>query len=115
GLNNSPDLSQDVPATNYNTETGFLSSAFNSTTTGIALAGKADQGTRLALTLQNVPQGSSVFVPSILYLHAQSDTADPSVSSTNATGVMVLVTTDANGAGAYTRVSSGSSPVLEPA
>ncbi len=50
------------------TANGDLSSGTYGTNTGIANAGLATQGTRLAMTLQNVPAGSTVSIPQIVYL-----------------------------------------------
>jgi large repetitive protein len=111
------DQNQNVPGAIYNTESGFVykstlsdpspnppngvgtvpvtstANPFSSTSTGISGAGIATQGTRLAAQLTNIPQGSIVLVPEVVYLHNDS--------STNPTGVMVLTSTDSNGAGAY--------------
>jgi len=77
--------------------------------TGIAGAGIASQGTRLALSFSNVPSGVNIYVPPVLYLYRQNDaTGTNSFSLTGAnTGVMVLTTTDANGAGAYSAATTG--------
>ncbi len=103
GLNNPPDLNQNVPGAIYNTEAGFeyvtgqnnpnpnppngigngpvtgvtnggtpLANAF--TSTGIAQAGVATQGTRLFLSFSSIPQGSSVFVPPVVFLFRQNAT-----------------------------------------
>ena len=124
------DLAQNVPgAANYNTESGF---EWNSTTpvptptnppngvgnsavlsnglplfdasTGIASAGVANQGTRLAMEFANVPQGASLWVPPILYLYRQNNSTGTSSTYTagSSSGVMVLTSTDANGDTAYT-------------
>ncbi len=61
--------------------------------TGIANDGIADSGTRIALTF--VALGETVTVPSVIYLHP---VASPGVTS----GVMVLTSTDAAGAGPFT-------------
>ncbi len=90
--------------------------------TGIAGAGVATQGTRLVLNLSSVPGGASVYVPPIIYLHRQG-TLQPSGptagGASNAaasggpnTGVMVLTSTDANGAGAFSGPAVGSSTSL---
>jgi len=74
-----------------------LSNAYNFSTgapngTNISGAGQATQGTRLAIQLSSIPQGSIVLVPTQINL--SNNTTTPS-------GVMVLTSTDANGAGAY--------------
>ncbi|HLH44018.1 MAG TPA: hypothetical protein VKV74_13590 [Bryobacteraceae bacterium] len=121
GLANSPtfnypsDLNQNVPGAIYNTESGFMyplggvdpspnppqgvgtvpvtatTNAFNNGT-GISTAGVATQGTRLAIQITNIPNGSIVLVPQVIFL---------SNNGTNHTGVAVLTTTDANGNGPY--------------
>jgi hypothetical protein len=121
------DNAQNVPGAVYNTESGFefpsLASvptpnppvgvgttvvtgstgggaqAFNDATTGIASAGSATQGTRLAISLSNVPQGSSVWVQPTLYLYrigAPTGTNSLALGANNS-GVMVLTSTDAQG------------------
>jgi hypothetical protein len=130
GLNNPPDLNQNVPGAIYNTEAGFeyvtgqnsptpnppngigngpATGAANggtpliSTSTGIAQAGIATQGTRLYLSFSSIPQGSSVFVPPVVFLFRQNATAPaPAVFTAGAnTGVAVLVSTDTAGDTAY--------------
>src|SRR5579884_3871500 len=116
------DLNQNVPGAIYNTESGF---EYNSTLsdptpnppqgtgtitvtstsgalsngTGISGAGRADQGTRLALQISSIPNGSIVLVPTQVNLYN-------STSSSTATGTMVLTSTDANGAGTFSAPSS---------
>jgi len=141
------DLNQNVPGAIYNTESGFefFSNAasptpnppagigttavtanttfLNSTAqnaavnTGIIGAGVASQGTRLALNFSNIPNGSQIFVPPVVFLYRQGTTycntstvLVTTYCSGNgpgaATGVMVLTATDANGAGAFTPVTT---------
>jgi len=131
GLNNPPDLNQNVPGAIYNTEAGFMyqpglnspnpnppngigngpatgaangGTPLTSTTTGISTAGIATQGTRLFLSFTSVPQGSSVFVPPVVYLFRQNATPPVPATFTRGlnTGVAVLVNTDSAGSGAYT-------------
>ena len=80
----------------YNTETGFYNSAFPSTN-GLNVAGLADSGTRFRMVFSNVPAGVQVFV------------GTRGVATTEST-VVHLVTTDANGAGAYSAIAATSSP-----
>jgi hypothetical protein len=116
-------VAQNVPGAIYNTETGFeynagtpvpvpnpppgfgfvpvanVGNPLNHPTTGqtgISGAGVANQGTRLALTLTNIPNGASVWVEPIQPIFRQGTI--PAVQ----TGVMVLTSTNSNGAGAYT-------------
>jgi hypothetical protein len=134
------DLNQNVPGVNYNTESGFeyISSGatpnpnpplgFGTTAvtggtqtpfssingTGIAGAGQASQGTRLALSFANVPAGSSIWVPPVVYLYRQNSATIPTPAMNVApntsgliTGVAVLATgTDASGNGAFTPPTS---------
>jgi len=85
--------------------------------TGIGNAGRADQGTRLYLSFQNIPAGSSLWTPPVIYLFRQGvqHNGDPATLGPNpmtgqaqsqATGVMVLTTTDAAGAGAFLRTQA---------
>jgi hypothetical protein len=135
---NPTDLNQNVPGALYYTEAGFENGAngavdptpnpppgtdgtltgtvtavlnpFNSSTgTGIATAGMANQGTRLALQINTttLPTGTTtnpflVLVPEVIPLTSGvSATGTPIV-----TGVAVLVSTDANGNTAYTPFAS---------
>jgi hypothetical protein len=130
------DVNQNVPGVNFNTESGFeyqagltpgtnpppgfgtgtvtggSSSPFTSSTgTGINGAGVATQGTRLALSFANVPSGSSIFVPPVVYLYRQNQTTIPVPATYTPTGnvssgVAVLTSTDANGNTAYTPATS---------
>jgi hypothetical protein len=122
----SADLNQNVPGVNYFTESGFeyistannpspnppqgfqtgnintsgaSLSAFKDSNTNISLAGIATQGTRLALSIANIPTGVTLWVSPVLFLYRAtvSDNAVPSVNNGSATGVAVLTATDANG------------------
>jgi len=123
------DLNQNVPGALYNTESGFeyqpppianptpnpppgigngtvtgylTGYPFTSISgTGIETAGVATQGTRLAMSFTNIPQGSAVFVVPVVFLYRQGD------SPSNHTGVAVLTATDANGDSAYAPVGGG--------
>jgi hypothetical protein len=124
------DLSQNVPGVAYNAESaftfpstasvptpnpplGFQTStavnnaqadiySFTSSTTGIAKAGIASQGTRLAVSLANVPNGLSVFVSPIIFLYRQGTTyVTPNANTGFATGVMVLTNTASDGSGVF--------------
>jgi len=131
-LNYPKDLNQDVPGAIYNTEAGFeypgssatLVSAPLSdpaapnnppfgigttpvTATSLALhnstlidnAGIADQGTRLQVQISNIPAGAFVLVPEAIALTNGN-------ALNLASGVAVLVNTDAAGAGAYSPVAA---------
>jgi len=91
--------------------------------TGIGTAGQASQGTRLYLSFASIPSGSSLYVPPVIYLFRQGvqHNGDPATLGPNpmtgqaqsqTTGVMVLVTTDANGnnVGPYLAAGSPLSP-----
>jgi hypothetical protein len=90
---------------------GFSNS---NTDTGIAGAGVASQGTRLAISFTNIPQGSAVFVPPVIFLQRQFIAytgGNPttfvscagSASGACSTGVMVLTSTNNDGSGAFSR------------
>jgi len=69
--------------------------------TGISGAGIANQGTRLAVQISSIPNGSIVLVPQVVYLSNFTATGAGTGFGTKNSGVMVLTNTDANGAGAY--------------
>jgi len=82
--------------------------------TGIGGAGQANQGTRLYLSFGNIPAGSSLWLPPVIYLFRQGVThnGDPATLGPNpltgtaqsqATGVMVMTVTDGAGSGAFLR------------
>jgi len=137
------DVNQNVPGYNYFTESGFefISTAANpnpnppvgglqdalvvtgdnnpfvDTNTGINKAGIATQGTRLAITLSNLPLGISLFVPPVLFLFPQGYTysnSSPDYNDGNATGVMVLTSTDSFGSTGYNPPSGLTSGGLQP-
>jgi len=122
------DLAQNVPGAIYNTETGFEfgslgsvptpnppvgvgttavtgstgagAQAFNSASTGIGNAGSVTQGTRLSITLSNVPQGASVWVQPTLWLYRFNPIttgANSLTAGAYSSGVMILTSTDAQG------------------
>jgi len=140
-------VNQNVPGFNYFTETGFQNNAaytmptpinppygggtpgnnvtavfqpFTNATsmpTGFATAGHATQGTRLALTLSNLPLGVTLYVPPVLFLWRQGHTyggGTPDVNDGSATGVAVLTSTDSFGDTAYnppSGLTGGGSPL----
>jgi len=83
--------------------TGFpLTNSY--TSTGITQAGIATQGTRLFMSFANIPQGSAVFVPPVVFLFRQNLGFTPTPATFSAgtsTGVAVLVATDAAGDTTY--------------
>jgi hypothetical protein len=135
GTNYPPQAAQNVPGTFYNTEDmlqwqnnflnappfpnpppGFgglpvanlgnpLSSllAFGGVNTNIDQAGVASAGTRIALTFSHVPGHATVTVPSVVLVH-------PAGSPAMNSGVMVLTSTDAAGAGPFTPGASTTIP-----
>jgi hypothetical protein len=83
-----------------------LSSVYNTTALGangtnITGAGIANQGTRLSMQLTSIPAGSIALVPTEVLL--TNSATVPGVGPYS--GVMVLTTTDANGAGAFSPYS----------
>ncbi len=94
-----------------NTGGPLQSAASGGGDTMIDRAGVADAGTRVALKFSNVPAGSSVQVPPVLYLFPQGFThnGNPDQYQAGASGVMVLTNTDASGAGPFSP-SSGTLP-----
>ena len=63
--------------------------------TGIQNSGVATQGTRLAISFTNIPQGVAAFVPPIVTLY----------NGTTTTGVMVYTPTAADGSGSFSAPS----------
>jgi len=137
------DAWQNVPGASYNTESGFeyASSTSNLTgqnpplgvgttpvtgatntgyalsdaSTGIASAGVANQGTRLALNFSSVPTQANIWTQPILYLYRQgagSASCNSLAYSSCNSGVMVLVSTDANGDGSSSTPSVPSTNAL---
>jgi hypothetical protein len=114
-------VAQNPEATNLaqgvNPPPGFLTSAnvhgdanpfADAAGTGINAAGVANQGTRLATALSNIPNGLSLYVSPVIFLFRQgvSYNVGPNTNSTaagagGATGVMVLTNTASDGSGSY--------------
>jgi hypothetical protein len=120
GDNSPTPLNQNVPGAIYNTESGFFNSApsvvTGSSANGLAQAGLADHGTRLMARFANVPAGVSLFA-SVYPVVSCSDcgpggraaiTAVRTSTSSSLTQAR-LVTTDANGGGAFSRVTATNS------
>jgi hypothetical protein len=134
GTSYPPQAAQNVPGTIYNAEDMFqwqnnlvnappipnppagfgggpvvnlgsplASLGFGGVNTGIDSDGSASAGTRIALTFTHTPGHAGVTVPSMVYLHR---VGSPAVNS----GVMVLTTTDAAGAGPFTAGASTTIP-----
>jgi hypothetical protein len=94
------------PAGLYFTETGYYAGAtggnLTTSTNGLNKAGLADHGTRLMLRFAGVPAGSQIFVGVYDTTNAAS------------TSKVRLVSTDANGAGAFSAVSATSTAAANP-
>jgi hypothetical protein len=119
------DQNQNVPGALYNTEAGFQNNASDpspnppgSTTPvgatpnfpnvrGLLGAGVANHGTRIMVSFSGIPNGTQIFVPT------QRNIFAPLVSTSVPTGLAVLTSTDANGAGAFS-AASGNSAGLAP-
>jgi hypothetical protein len=88
--------------------TAALSNAYNGTNgTAISGAGIATQGTRLALQLSSIPNGSIVLVPTKILLTNSDTVFTAGVPVGPFSGVAVLTSTDANGAGAFVAPTAG--------
>jgi hypothetical protein len=134
GTSYPPQAAQNVPGTFYSTEDMFqwqnnglnappspnpplgfgagpvanlgnplASLGFGGVNTGIDSDGSASAGTRFALTFTHTPGHAGVTVPSMVYLHQEGSPAAN-------TGVMVLTSTDAAGAGPFTAGASTTIP-----
>jgi hypothetical protein len=95
----------------YFTETGFYGGStgpLSGQANGLSSAGLADTGTRLMLNFANVPAGAQIFVGTYEIVGTTAATAT--------TSRVRLVSTDANGAGAFSAVTATSAgpPALAP-
>jgi hypothetical protein len=107
-------VDQNVPGAIYNTETGFWNHGplvISGSSNGLGIAGLADHGTRLMARFANVPAGVSLFAS--LYPVVSCSDCGPSglpaiTGVRNATSATLtqarLVSTDSNGAGAFSAV-----------
>jgi hypothetical protein len=83
-----------------------LGGPLSSASTGIGSVGSVNAGTRIALTFTKPGKGAfTISTPQVIFLHR---VGTPSNSAP--TGVMVLTSTDANGAGAFTPALGSSVP-----
>jgi len=113
-------VNQNVPGAIYNTESGFYNnapvSAGNNTgglTSNLSRGGLADHGTRLMARFANVPAGVALYA-SVYPVRSCADCGTGGrasitgvVGSTTATSAAArLVITDANGGGAFSRVTA---------
>jgi hypothetical protein len=109
-------LAQNTPGAIYNTETGFYNpspvlAAGNTEARNLSTAGLADFGTRLMARFNNIPAGM------VLYVSAYTVTTSGDgcsglpcitgarVATTNTLTAARLITTDANGGGAFSRIT----------
>jgi len=90
----------------YFTETGFYNQNL-STSNGLNRAGLADHGTRLMLRFAGVPAGALIFVGAY-------ETPGGTPLASNTTSRVRLVSTDANGGGAFSATSVTSSGLYAP-
>jgi len=123
------DTNQNVPGVSYFTESSFENQSgdnpatdpppgfgsgitvtgdsypFSDANTNIGPAGVASQGTRLAVSLANIPNGLSLYISPVIFLFRQgvSYTAGPNQNTPtgSATGVMVLTNTASDGSGSF--------------
>jgi hypothetical protein len=115
---------QNVPGAIYNTETGFYNKApvivTGSSQNGLQIAGLADHGTRLMARFANVPAGVSLYA-SLYPVVSCSDcgpSSRPAITAVrNATSNTLtmgrLVSTDSNGAGAFSGVVATNSSTFD--
>jgi hypothetical protein len=96
------------PPLGYQTSTTVSGDSypFSDASTNINAAGVANQGTRLATALANIPNGLSLYVSPVIFLYRQgtsyANTSGPNTNSGGgATGVMVLTNTASDGSGSY--------------
>jgi len=113
-------VAQNTPNNNFFTESGFYNPspvAGNNNTTApgsnLAAAGLASQGTRLTARFTNVPAGVVLYA-SVYGVGSSSDTGPNGTAlitsaSTAANSLVRLVTTDANGGGAFSAVAATNS------
>jgi len=116
---------QNDPGAIYNTESGFYNPSPNviqGSANGLGSAGLADHGTRLMARFANIPAGVSLFA-SLYPVVTCSDCGASSLpaitavrSATNGgLGAARLVSTDANGAGAFSGVVATNSSTFDAA
>ncbi len=112
-------VAQNTPNNNFFTESGFynpfavVGTNSGAATTNLAQAGLASQGTRLMARFTNIPAGI-VLYGSVYSVVSCSDcgpgsTANVSTAHTNLTSTVRLVSTDANGGGAFSAAASTNS------
>jgi len=112
-------VAQNTPNNNFFTESGFYNPSpvagnnSGAITTNLAQAGLASQGTRLTARFTNVPAGVVLYA-SVYGVGSSSDTGPNGTAlitsaSTAANSLVRLVTTDANGGGAFSAVAATNS------
>jgi hypothetical protein len=87
----------------FNLGNPLASLGYGGVNTNIDTDGSASAGTRIALTFTHTPGHATVTVPPMVYLHHVGSPAPNS-------GVMVLTSTDAAGAGPFTAPASTTIP-----
>lgn len=103
-----PPLGYQMGGTTSNLDYPLNSVAYGGVNTGINADGVSSAGTRIALTFRTIGASTkyvppTVTVPSFVYLH-------PVGSPATTSGVMVLTSTDSNGAGPFTPGASTTIP-----
>jgi hypothetical protein len=105
---------ENVLGFDYNSESGFVTSAAGLSGDGITpgALGLADAGTELAFNFSGPPNGTPITVPDLIYLYplALKSSVTAATGSTGATGVAVLLGGTGFGPGLTTQlaISSGS-------
>jgi hypothetical protein len=126
------DNAQDIPRSAYNSESGFEvngvfaaigtippgfgpfdqdlspgpSTSFAGAGHGLGLAGTANAGTRLLINFAAISTGAQLFVPTKINLIVPSN-------NNQASGLAVLVNTDANGGGGFSQASGNSAGLAQ--
>jgi len=111
----SPNPPNGVGTVQVTSTAAAFSNAYNISTalpngTNVSGAGIASQGTRLSLQLTNIPAGSTVLVPTEVLLTNSDTVFTAGVATSKFSGVMVLTSTDAFGAGSYSAPAAGIGP-----
>lgn len=109
-VSNAP-TAQNMPGFNYNTESGFYnptvlsgSNNVSGLTSNIGNAGLADHGTRLHARFSNVPAGIVLYAS----VYGVTSSSTPAITGAFGSGSspIRLVSTDANGGGAFSAVNA---------
>jgi hypothetical protein len=100
----SADPSPNPPAQLVNVASSVAATAAFPTIHGLNAAGIANSGTRLMMQFSTVVSGTSIWVPTVVRLTSQLSGA--------VTGTAVLTSTDPNGAGGFSPVTSVGGPIF---